>query len=116
MDAAAAPPEEPAQETGEENADEPILKTVQKLTGKITQKMREGAQELESKDYKYVVTSQNFNVNKQQVKTYKDHRMAMAFAPLALFGDIEIESAKVVDKSYPSYWEDLKIADFVMTK
>jgi hypothetical protein len=49
--------EAPAQETGGENADEPILKTVQKLTGKITQKMREGAQELESKDYKYVVNS-----------------------------------------------------------
>ena len=49
--------ETPAQETGGENADEPILKTVQKLTGKITQKMREGAQELESKDYKYVVNS-----------------------------------------------------------
>ena len=49
--------EAPAQETGGENTDEPILKTVQKLTGKITQKMREGAQELESKDYKYVVNS-----------------------------------------------------------
>ena len=49
--------EAPAQETGGENTDEPILKTVQKLTGKITQKMSEGAQELESKDYKYVVNS-----------------------------------------------------------
>ncbi len=42
---------------GEENPDEPILKTVQKLTGKLTQKMRDGEQELESKDYKYVVNS-----------------------------------------------------------
>jgi len=42
---------------GDENPDEPILKTVQKLTGKLTQKMRDGAQELESKDYKYVVNS-----------------------------------------------------------
>ena len=57
MDATAMPAEEPAQETGVENADEPILKTVQKLTGKLTQKMRDGAQELESKDYKYVVNS-----------------------------------------------------------
>jgi hypothetical protein len=49
--------EEPAQETGSENVDEPILKTVQKLTGKLTQKMRDGDQELQSKDYKYVVNS-----------------------------------------------------------
>jgi hypothetical protein len=51
---AEAPAEAPE---GEENPDEPILKTVQKLTGKLTQKMRDGAQELESKDYKYVVNS-----------------------------------------------------------
>jgi hypothetical protein len=49
-------PEAPAPEEGE-NPDEPILKSVQKLTGKLTQKMRDGGQELESKDYKYVVNS-----------------------------------------------------------
>lgn len=42
---------------GEENPDEPILKSVQKLTGKLAQKMRSGSEELESKDYKYVVNS-----------------------------------------------------------
>lgn len=41
------------------------------------------------------------------VKTYQDHRMAMAFAPLALFTALEIENAEVVSKSYPKYWEDL---------
>ncbi len=40
-----------------ENPDEPILKTVQKLTGKLSQKMRDGAEELTSKDYKYVINS-----------------------------------------------------------
>jgi hypothetical protein len=55
---AETPAEAPAEAPeGEENPDEPILKTVQKLTGKLTQKMRDGAQELESKDYKYVVNS-----------------------------------------------------------
>ncbi len=53
-----APVDTPAEAPeGDENPDEPILKTVQKLTGKLTQKMRDGAQELESKDYKYVVNS-----------------------------------------------------------
>ncbi|WP_177761084.1 3-phosphoshikimate 1-carboxyvinyltransferase [Flavobacterium sp. I3-2] len=41
------------------------------------------------------------------VKTYQDHRMAMAFAPLGLFTPIEIENAEVVSKSYPKYWEDV---------
>lgn len=41
------------------------------------------------------------------VKTYQDHRMAMAFAPLALFTVLEIENAEVVSKSYPKYWENI---------
>lgn len=44
--------------------------------------------------------------------TYDDHRMAMAFAPLALFHPIIIENPDVVVKSYPSFWDDMKIAGF----
>ena len=40
------------------------------------------------------------------IATYDDHRMAMAFAPLALKAAIEIENASVVSKSYPTFWED----------
>jgi 3-phosphoshikimate 1-carboxyvinyltransferase len=43
------------------------------------------------------------------VKTYEDHRMAMAFAPLALIQPIIIEEPQVVSKSYPRFWEDLKL-------
>ncbi len=47
------------------------------------------------------------------IKTYNDHRMAMAFAPLCLlFDDIEIENPEVVKKSYPRFWDDLKLAGF----
>ncbi|MCU0392323.1 MAG: 3-phosphoshikimate 1-carboxyvinyltransferase [Thermoflexibacter sp.] len=46
------------------------------------------------------------------IKTYKDHRMAMAFAPLALLFNIEIEQPEVVEKSYPRFWEDLGKAGF----
>ncbi|MDB5017803.1 MAG: aroA [Mucilaginibacter sp.] len=43
------------------------------------------------------------------VNTYDDHRMAMAFAPLALLiPEVEIEDAKVVEKSYPAFWSDLE--------
>jgi len=39
--------------------------------------------------------------------TYEDHRMAMAFAPFAIFGTIKIEEPMVVVKSYPKFYEDL---------
>ncbi len=44
--------------------------------------------------------------------TYEDHRMAMAFAPLAMLGSINIEEPNVVVKSYPQFWEDLKKLGF----
>lgn len=43
-----------------------------------------------------------------RIKTYDDHRMAMAFAPLATKVSIEIEEANVVSKSYPTFWDDFK--------
>jgi 3-phosphoshikimate 1-carboxyvinyltransferase len=50
---------------------------------------------------------------KIQIATYEDHRMAMAFAPLALLIDeVEILDPEVVAKSYPHFWDDLKTADF----
>ena len=43
-----------------------------------------------------------------QIATYKDHRMAMAFAPSTIrLGDITIEEPNVVSKSYPKFWDDL---------
>jgi 3-phosphoshikimate 1-carboxyvinyltransferase len=42
-----------------------------------------------------------------KIATYNDHRMAMAFAPLALKVPIIIENAEVVSKSYPDFWVDL---------
>lgn len=43
------------------------------------------------------------------VHTYDDHRMAMAFAPLAMLMDVVIEEPNVVVKSYPSFWEDINL-------
>ena len=47
------------------------------------------------------------------IDTYQDHRMAMAFAPLALKISLTINQAEVVSKSYPDFWEDLKIIGIV---
>ena len=42
------------------------------------------------------------------IKTYNDHRMAMAFAPLALRVPIKILNAEVVTKSYQKFWKDMQ--------
>ncbi len=49
------------------------------------------------------------------IDTYNDHRMAMAFAPLAIKEDIIINDAQVVSKSYPDFWKDLKHLNFELT-
>jgi 3-phosphoshikimate 1-carboxyvinyltransferase len=42
------------------------------------------------------------------IKTYHDHRMALAIAPLSLkLDELSIEDPEVVSKSYPNYWEDV---------
>jgi len=47
------------------------------------------------------------------ISTYEDHRMAMAFAPASIvFPQIRIDEPHVVSKSYPNYWNDLRLAGF----
>lgn len=51
------------------------------------------------------------------IDTYEDHRMAMAFAPIAMaLGKIKINNPQVVTKSYPTFWDDLKKAKFTITE
>ena len=50
-------------------------------------------------------SSINANIH---IETYQDHRMAMAFAPLAIKTPITIRNAEVVSKSFPDFWKDLK--------
>ena len=63
----------------------------------------------------HLSAGQNF-IKECSIPTYNDHRMAMAFAPLALKIPLSIEDAGVVSKSYPSFWEDLKQLDFKIEK
>jgi 3-phosphoshikimate 1-carboxyvinyltransferase len=54
---------------------------------------------------------------KVSFRTYDDHRMAMAFAPLALvIKEVELEDMDVVEKSYPDFWKDLEKAGFTITE
>ena len=48
-------------------------------------------------------------------RTYEDHRMAMALAPLALRLPVVIEEPEVVQKSYPGFWSDLAKAGLLST-
>jgi len=62
-----------------------------------------------------LVASENISHN-VKIATYNDHRMAMAFAPLALKVPIIIEDAGVVSKSYPDFWNDLKALNFEISE
>lgn len=51
------------------------------------------------------------------IDTYEDHRMAMAFAPLAIkHPGLTINHPEVVSKSYPTFWDDLQSAGFIIQK
>jgi len=50
------------------------------------------------------------------IDTYQDHRMAMAFAPLALRTNLLINEAEVVSKSYPDFWKDMKQLGFTISE
>ena len=50
------------------------------------------------------------------INTYEDHRMAMAFAPLALISPFKVREPDVVRKSYPSFWDDLASVGIVSKK
>ena len=50
------------------------------------------------------------------IETYQDHRMAMAFAPLALKTSIRIAEAEVVSKSFPSFWTTIKSLGITINK
>lgn len=50
---------------------------------------------------------------KAHILTYDDHRMAMAFAPLALLLEsVTVEDRQVVNKSYPNFWKDFASLGF----
>ncbi len=52
----------------------------------------------------------------KKITTYKDHRMAMSFAPLCLkYETLQINDVDVVGKSYHKFWNDLKKGGFIIT-
>ncbi|TAI46897.1 3-phosphoshikimate 1-carboxyvinyltransferase [Flagellimonas allohymeniacidonis] len=64
--------------------------------------------EVDTDENSLTLRPSNGIVENVAIDTYNDHRMAMAFAPLALRTSLFINDAEVVSKSYPDFWNDLK--------
>ncbi len=76
-----------------------------------------GVKLIEDNEHYTIDCSGKFIPERMFVNTYDDHRMAMAFAPLALMiPELEVEDAKVVEKSYPAFWTDLETVGFVVSE
>ena len=88
------------------------IKETDRLEALKTELSKLGAKISVTNDSLHLEPSTKINEN-ISVATYQDHRMAMAFAPLALKTSIIIEEAEVVSKSYPTFWEDLKSIGFI---
>lgn len=87
---------------------------VDKELSKISGSFKQSTESKKEEVYLIDKTTTFDNEKTPRFATYKDHRMAMAFAPLALLHPIEIEKPEVVSKSYPSFWEDLESLGFVV--
>ena len=74
-----------------------------------------GATFLEEGGQWILTPAQNRKFESLSFNTYLDHRMAMAFAPLATLADVTIEDPAVTRKSYPKFWEDIKGFGFKTT-
>jgi 3-phosphoshikimate 1-carboxyvinyltransferase len=87
------------------------IKETDRLEALKTELTKLGATISVTNDSLTLEQSENIHPN-VSISTYQDHRMAMAFAPLALKVPIVIENAEVVSKSYPAFWEDLAAFNF----
>lgn len=91
------------------------IKETDRLEALKTELTKLGANISVTNDSLTLVKSDNIN-HDVKIGTYNDHRMAMAFAPLAIKVPIIIEDAGVVSKSYPDFWNDLKALNFKISE
>jgi 3-phosphoshikimate 1-carboxyvinyltransferase len=89
------------------------IKETDRVNALQTELLKIGVKLIE-KNQTYKLDSSGLVLDKKiKISTYDDHRMAMAFAPLALvIPELEIEDHLVVEKSYPDFWKHMEIAGF----
>jgi 3-phosphoshikimate 1-carboxyvinyltransferase len=87
------------------------IKETDRVAALQTELKKIGADLIEiSPNHTYSVSSFQFPISIDyvpRIATYDDHRMAMAFAPVAMRMPVVIEEPGVVAKSYPSFWDDM---------
>jgi 3-phosphoshikimate 1-carboxyvinyltransferase len=98
------------------------LKGLQTLSIKETDRIFAIKTELEKVGIEVLTTNDSITIAPSKISnlttqffTYKDHRMAMSFTPLALCcNTIEIENPTVVEKSFPHFWKELQKIGFTL--
>lgn len=86
------------------------LKESQRLDKSIEQLQQFGIKSIENNEVLTIDKTQIcFDNTPKQIKTYQDHRMAMAFSLLSLKNKtINIENPQCVSKSFPNFWQEIK--------
>ncbi len=93
------------------------IKETDRLAALKTEIEKFGATIVEDDKTYHIKTDAVHLVEQITFDTYEDHRMAMAFAPLALvFKEVNINEPQVVEKSYPDYWAHLEQQGFQISK
>ncbi len=90
------------------------IKETDRILALQTELAKIGVKLIETQADIYQLNCEGLHIPKTiTVATYEDHRMAMAFAPLAtVIDEVVIEEAMVVEKSYPHFWEDFEKIGF----
>lgn len=93
-------------------------KGLQTLNLKESQRLDKAIEQLQQFGIKFIEnnnvltldkTQRHFNNLSKQIKTYQDHRIAMAFSLLAIKNKtINIENPQCVSKSFPNFWQELR--------
>ena len=91
------------------------IKETDRISALQSELKKLGVDTTTSKD-SIIINEFNNHIETPIIKTHQDHRMAMCFAPLALrFEKLIIEDVDVVQKSYPTFWEELEKVGFTIS-
>lgn len=95
------------------------LSGLQTLPQKESNRIEDLATELRKLKFDVITTNETLSIkgfaqfqNELNIKTYNDHRMAMAFAIAGLYSKVVFDDESVVSKSFPDYWNQLKKIGF----
>lgn len=90
------------------------IKETDRIKALQTELAKIGASLTEEKDAWVLTPSQSLG-SSVFINTYLDHRMAMAFAPLATLMEVTLEDPAVTRKSYPEFWKDVELVGIKAT-